>query len=68
MVTPFDGGANELNYLIIDATDPDFVLVPDQLTPVNDNVDGVTYVASASYVASSMYGYSKEEFARNCRT
>lgn len=62
VVTPFDGGANELNYLIIDATDPDFVLVPDPLTPVNDNVDGVTYVASASYVASSMYGYSKEEF------
>ena len=30
VVTPFDGGANELNYLIIDATDPDFVLVPDQ--------------------------------------
>ncbi|MDO4320835.1 MAG: hypothetical protein Q4C34_09710, partial [Bacteroidales bacterium] len=59
----FIGSAD--NYLIIDATDPEFVLIPKQITPVNDDVDGETWVASISTIAIDDeigYGYNKEEF------
>ncbi|MBD5229288.1 MAG: hypothetical protein HDS69_04540 [Bacteroidales bacterium] len=48
--------------LIIDATDPEYVIVPNQNTGVQDNVDGITYIASQSWVASDEYGFTKDLF------
>lgn len=52
-----DGGV-----LYVDATDPDFVLVPSQFTGIVDNVDGDTYIESLSAYAVDVYGYTKEAF------
>lgn len=48
-------------YLIIDATDPEFVLVPEQNTGFVDQADGATYIASASAIYSAQ-GVTKAEF------
>ena len=46
--------------LIIDASDPNFVIVPKQNTGIIDNVDGVTYIASMTYVYTEIQGYPKD--------
>ena len=47
--------------LVIDASDPDFVVVDYQDTGVIDNVDGVTYIASNTYVYTVFQGMDKAE-------
>lgn len=47
-------------YLIIDATDPNFVYIPSQNTGLEDNVDGITWIASQAGVLLEA-GASKEE-------
>lgn len=49
-------------YLVIDATDPDFVVIPKQVTPIIDEADGETWVASLSAVAVEDYGYDSTDF------
>lgn len=51
--------------LIVDATDPEFVMIPIQDTGIVDNVDGVTYIASATYLYTEVMGYTKEEIIAN---
>ncbi|MBD5258076.1 MAG: hypothetical protein HDS52_05255 [Barnesiella sp.] len=51
--------------LIVDATDPEYVLVPNQNTGIIDNVDGITYIASLSWVAADDYGITKDIFIEN---
>lgn len=53
------------NYLIIDATDPEFVIIPAQASPFSDATDGVAHIASISAIAFDPevgYGYNKDEF------
>lgn len=53
------------NYLIIDATDPEFVIIPAQASPFSDATDGVAHIASISAIALDPevgYGYNKDEF------
>lgn len=47
--------------LYIDATDPDFVVVEEQSTGLQDNVDGITYIGSLSAEALSL-GIDKATF------
>lgn len=47
--------------LVIDASDPDFVIVEKQNTGINDNVDGPTYIASNTYVYTVVEGYDKDQ-------
>ena len=47
--------------LIIDASNPEFVLVPKQNTGIQDNVDGITYIASQTWTLSEVYGFSIAE-------
>lgn len=51
--------------LYIDATDPEFVLVRDQYTGINDDIDGVTHIATLSAVAVDNYGFTKADFMAN---
>ncbi|MBD5210403.1 MAG: hypothetical protein HDS77_03910 [Bacteroidales bacterium] len=51
--------------LIVDATDPEYVLVPNQNTGINDTVDGITYITSLSWLASDEYGFTKDVFIEN---
>lgn len=51
--------------LIVDATDPEFVMIPRQDTGIIDNVDGVTYIASSTYLYTEVMGYTKEEVIAN---
>lgn len=50
--------------LYIDATDPDFVVVEEQSTGLQDNVDGITYIGSLSAEALSL-GINKATFLAN---
>lgn len=52
------------DYLIIDASDPEFVIVPKQRTLIEDSVDGVTDIASISWVALD-YNLTKDVFLAN---
>lgn len=47
--------------LIVDASDPTFVKVPKQFTGIEDTVDGVTYIASQTYLLTEIKGYSVDE-------
>lgn len=47
--------------LIFDATDPNFVIVPKQLTGITDQADGATYIASMTYVYTEVEGYTKDD-------
>lgn len=49
--------------LIVDASNPDFILVPKQNTGINDSVDGTTYIASQTYVFTEIEGYSPQVVA-----
>lgn len=44
-----------LNYLIIDATDPEFVMIPEQLAPVGDAEYGDVFYCSFNYHAINFY-------------
>lgn len=55
---PFD---DDLNYLVIDARDPEFVKVPAQRAPVNDAVDGETWFCSYSHYFEDIYGWDNAE-------
>lgn len=48
-------------YLIIDASDPEMVIVPEQITPMDDPYDGITYIASLSQIAIQG-GLTKSQF------
>lgn len=48
--------------LIIDATDPNFVMVPAQYTGIDDTEDGMTYIASINAVYYAE-GYTAEEIS-----
>lgn len=48
--------------LIVDATDPNCVVVPQQVTPVTDNVDGITWIQSQS-ASLIEEGYDKATIA-----
>lgn len=45
--------------LVVDASDPEFVIVPKQNTGIQDNVDGVTYIASWTWVFTEDQGNPK---------
>lgn len=47
--------------LIVDASNPDFVLVPKQYTAINDNVDNETYIASQTWVLQDEKGFTADE-------
>lgn len=47
--------------LIVDASNPDFVLVPKQFTGINDQVDNETYIASQTWVLQNENGYTAEQ-------
>lgn len=49
-------------YLLIDATDPEFVHIPMQNSGVVEEEDGDTWVCSLSTYAVEEYGYEKDEF------
>jgi len=46
--------------LIVDASNPDFIVVPKQFTGIDDTVDGETYIASQTWVARDEQGYSED--------
>lgn len=50
------------SYLIIDASDPGMVIIPEQSSGFDDPDDGPTDIASVSYVARETYGYNRETF------
>lgn len=54
--TPFD---DSLNYLVIDAREPEFVKIPAQQSPVDDAVDGETWFCSYSYYFEDIFGWDK---------
>ena len=47
--------------LIIDASDPEIVFVPKQNTGIRDTEDGITYIASQTWVLNAVYDYSAAE-------
>ncbi|MDE6288435.1 MAG: hypothetical protein K2M00_06590 [Muribaculaceae bacterium] len=49
-----------VNDMIVDATDPNFVIVPRQNTGILDNVDGITYIANAGWILTDD-GMTKDE-------
>lgn len=49
-----DDGSGEL---IIDASNPDFVTVPKQCTYIEDDVDGMTYIASQTWTLTELKGF-----------
>ncbi len=57
--TEFD---ESLNYLIIDASDPEYVMIPEQRSPVNDAVDGETWYCSYTSWAVDVVGVEKDYF------
>lgn len=57
---PWQGVVNGGGDLIVDATDPDFVIVPSQFTGIMDNVDGETYIANAGWILTND-GMTKDE-------
>ena len=46
--------------LIVDASDPTFVLVPKQFTGIKDNVDGETYIASQTWTLTELQDVAPE--------
>lgn len=50
---------------VIDATDPEFVLVRDQSTGIIDNVDGITHITTLSAMAVDDFSFTKEAFLSN---
>lgn len=50
--------------MIIDASDPDYIMVPTQSTGVQDSEDGETFIASQSYLMP-LYGYTQDEVKAN---
>lgn len=64
IVNPWPGVTErpDLNYLIIDATDPDFVMIPQAQSPVDDPVNGETYYRSINEWAITDMGLTKEQF------
>jgi len=46
--------------LIVDASDSTFITVPKQYTGITDKVDGITYIASQTWVLSEEKNYSKD--------
>lgn len=50
----------ELNYLIVDASDPDFVMIPEQKSPVDDPSRGKTNFCTSTYYMTNMVGMSKD--------
>lgn len=61
VVNPWPGYSAEDDCLIIDATDPEYVIVPYQKTEVIDEVDGPVWIASVSW-AFQQENIGKEEF------
>lgn len=53
---------DELNYLVIDASDPDYVMVPAQQSPVADAQEGETWYCSYTDWAVNVVGIDKETF------
>lgn len=51
-----------LNYLIIDATDPDYVMIPEQRAPIDDPVEGEIWYCSYTYFMYVVKGIDKEVF------
>lgn len=51
-----------LNYLVIDASDPDYVMVPAQQSPVADAQEGETWYCSYTDWAVNVVGIDKETF------
>lgn len=47
--------------LIVDATDPEFVVVPNQFTGLTDTDDGQTFISSVSYWAVEDLDFTKEQ-------
>ena len=54
-------GDGNPSQLIIDASDPDYVIIPYQPTGLRDKTDGPVYVASMMWVGENLHGYSKED-------
>lgn len=48
--------------LIVDASDPDCVVIPYQQIPIKDSEDGITFIASISWIAFNEFGLSVEDF------
>lgn len=55
----------ELNFLIVDASDPDFVTIPEHLSPVDDPDRGETWFCSCTYMMTELKGYSKDFLKEN---
>lgn len=51
---------SELNYLIIDASDPDFVIIAEAQSPVDDPDCGETWYCSCTYYMTEVVGMDKE--------
>lgn len=51
---------SDLNYLIIDASDPDFVMIEAAESPVDDPNAGETWYCSATYYMTEIVGMDKE--------
>lgn len=52
----------ELNYLIIDASDPEYVKIPEQQSPADDPNLGETWYCSYTYFITDLKGIPKETF------
>lgn len=50
------------HYMIIDASDPEMVVVPKQVSQMYDVPDGETWIASVSCIATEDWGYDKAQF------
>lgn len=53
---------NHITHMIIDASDPELVLVPKQNCGIDDPQDGETWIASLSQIAIEDEGFTKETF------
>lgn len=53
---------DDLNYLIVDASDPDYVMIPQQRSPVNDAIDGEAWYCSYTDWAVNVVGVEKDYF------
>lgn len=67
LVNPWKGNEGDVfddtyNYLVIDATDPDYVMIPEQRAPLHDSKDGETWYCSYTDWAINVAGVTKELF------
>lgn len=65
VVNPYEMYGFPASYMILDCTNPNMVILPYTDTQFYDDVDGETYIASASYICTETFGdenLTPEEF------